>query len=208
MPKANFEHMRIHPDRPQIRQIRHAAQRMRDGCFAVVPTETTYAIMMLCDAFAAQQSVRQFRALDDRHLWSLVCHDLSQAAIFVNINNQNHRILKRHLPGPFTFVLPANSKIHRRVLNKRKDIGIRMPNHAVCTMLLQELGQPLLATSMQLPDEPMVVIDSDDIAQHMRHMDAILLDTGWGGSEPTTVVDLTDPDHSILRKGLGEWPAR
>jgi len=203
---ANFEHMRIHPERPQIRQIRHIASRMRDGCFVVVPTETTYAIMMLCDAFAAQQSVRTLRGLDERHLWSLVCHDLSQAATFVKMDNQNHRILKRHLPGPFTFVLPANASIHRRVLNKRKEIGIRMPNHAVCTMLLQELKQPLLATSMQFKGEAVVSTDPDAIACGIKHHDALLLDAGWGSTEPTTVVDLTDAQHPIIRQGVGAWP--
>ncbi|MDQ6975620.1 MAG: L-threonylcarbamoyladenylate synthase [Mariprofundaceae bacterium] len=202
---VNFEHMRMHPERPKIRQIRHAAARMRERSFAVVPTETTYAIMMLCDAFSAQKAVRELRGLDDHHLWSLVCHDVSQAAKFVKIDNQNHRILKRYLPGPFTFVLPANSTIHRRVLNKRKDIGIRIPNHAVCNMLLQELGQPLLATSMQFIDQNIAAIDPDEIAKHIKHKDAILLDTGWGGAEPTTVVDLTRPEHVILRQGQGKW---
>lgn len=201
-----FEHMRLHPDRPQIRQIRHAAALMRQGCFAVVPTETTYAMMMLPESYQAQQNVRQLRQMDDHHLWSLVCSDLSQAAQYIKIDNQAHRILKRYLPGPFTFVLPTSSKMPRRVLSKRKEIGIRMPNHSVCNMLLEELGQPLLATSMQFAKEETVAIDPDEVEPRIKHLNAVLLDAGWGGAEPTTVVDLASDVPSVLRQGLGIWP--
>ncbi|MDX8376418.1 MAG: L-threonylcarbamoyladenylate synthase [Mariprofundales bacterium] len=205
---VTFEHMRLHPERPQIRQIRHVVDLLRRGSFAIVPTETTYAIMMLCDALEAQQAVRKLRQLNERHLWSLVCQNISQAAKFVNIDNQAHRILKHHLPGPFTFVLTAKSKISRRVLSKRKDIGIRMPDHTVCQMLLQELDQPLLAASMQFPDEEFISIDPEDIAKRIKHLPAVLLDAGWGGIDPTTVVDLTTDDQPIIRQGLGDWPVR
>ncbi len=202
-----FERLRLHPERPQIRQIKRAAQRLHDGCFAVVPTETTYAIMVLPSAIEAQASIRQLRSLDDKHLWSLVVSDLSQAAQFVSIDNPAYRILKHYLPGPYTFILPANSKLPKRIFGKRKDVGIRMPDHAVCQMLIQEVGEPLLATSMQFPDEDFIATDPDAIEPRIKHLQAVLLDTGWGDMTPTTVVDLCDDVPQVLRQGLGEWAA-
>jgi len=204
MSKA-FEHLRVQPERPQIRQIRRAADVLRQGGFAIVPTETTYAIMMLPQALQAQDAVRQLRQLDDKHLWSLVVSDLSQAANYVSMDNQAHRILKRCLPGPYTFILPATGTLPKRVFGKRKDVGIRMPSHAVCSMLLDELGEPLLATSMQFADEEYIATDPDQMRERCQHLAAVLIDTGWGGMTPTTVVDLCD-DENVLRLGLGEWP--
>jgi len=200
-----FEHMRLHPERPQIRQIRHAAKLLKDGLFAVVPTETTYAIMVLPSALKAQESIRQLRQLDESHLWSLTCADLSQAAQFVSIDNPNHRILKQHLPGPYTFILPANSQLPKRVFGKRRDVGIRMPNHAVCHMLLEILDEPLLTTSMQFPDEESIACDPDLIEPRIRHLNVVLLDAGWGNTTPTTVVDLCEEVPIVLRQGLGDW---
>jgi len=200
-----FEHIRLHPERPQIRQIKHAAKLLQDGSFAVVPTDTTYAIMVLPSALKAQENIRKLRNLNDSHLWALACADLSQAAQFVSINNPAHRTLKHYLPGPYTFILPANSKLPKRVFGKRKDVGIRMPNHAVCHMLLEELNQPMLTTSMQFPDEDFIASDPDIIASRIKHLNALLLDTGWGDMTPTTVIDLCDDAPQVLRQGLGEW---
>lgn len=200
-----FEHMRLHPERPQIRQIKHAAKLLQDGLFAVVPTETTYAIMVLPSALKAQEDIRKLRNLDEHHLWSLVVANLSQAAQYVSIDNPSHRILKHHLPGPYTFILPANSKLPKRIFGKRKDVGIRMPDHAVCHMLFQEIGEPLLATSMQFPDEDFIATDPDAIEPRIKHLNAVLLDAGWGDMTPTTIVDLCDDVPQVLRQGLGDW---
>lgn len=200
-----FEHLRMHPERPQIRQVRRAAELLRDGLFAVVPTETTYAVMALTTATKAQADIRQLRHLGEDHLWSLVCSDLSQAAQYVQINNAAHRTLKRRLPGPYTFILPAGSRLPKRIFGKRRDIGIRMPDFLICRMLLEELGEPLLAASMQFPDEEDVACDPDHIALRTRHLDAVLLDAGWGGMTPTTVVDLCSDEPQLLRQGAGEW---
>jgi len=202
---TTFEHLRMHPDRPQIRQIRRAVDMLRQGAFAVVPTETTYAIMMLPQAMEAQNTVRQLRQLDQKHLWSLVVSDLSQAAEYVRMDNQAHRILKRHLPGSYTFVLPASSHLPKRVFGKRRDIGIRMPLHSVCSMLLAELKEPLLATSMQFHGEDDVAMDPDNMARGLKHLHVVLMDAGWGGMTPTTIVDLCDDEYTVLRQGLGDW---
>lgn len=198
-----FEHIRLHPERPQIRQIKHAAKLLNDGLFAVVPTETTYAIMVLPSATKAQESIRQLRHLDDSHLWSLVCANLAQAAQFVSIDNPAHRTLKQHLPGPYTFILPANSQLPKRIFGKRRDVGIRMPDHPVCRMLLEELGEPLLGTSMQFANTDDIAMDPDEIAENVKHLNAIVLDTGWGGMIPTTVIDLCGSEYQLIRSGLG-----
>ncbi len=202
---TTFEHLRMHPDRPQIRQIRRAVAMLRQGAFAVVPTETTYALMMLPQALEAQTAVRQLRQLDQKHLWSLVVSDLSQAAQYVRMDNQAHRMLKRCLPGPYTFVLPASNTLPKRVFGKRRDIGIRMPSHTVCSMLLDELGEPLLATSMQFPEQD-VSMDPDEMVGQLKHLHAVIMDAGWGGLTPTTIVDLCGDGSKILRQGLGDWP--
>jgi len=202
---TTFEHLRMHPERPQIRQIRRAVTMLRQGAFAIVPTETTYAIMMLPQALEAQNAVRQLRQLDQKHLWSLVVADLSQAAEYVCMDNQAHRILKRHLPGPYTFVLPASSHLPKRVFDKRRDMGIRMPSHTVCSMLLAELGEPLLATSMQFDGDDDVSMNPEDMVQRLKHLHVVLMDAGWGGMTPTTIVDLCDDSYSILRQGMGDW---
>ncbi|MDQ6953877.1 MAG: L-threonylcarbamoyladenylate synthase [Mariprofundaceae bacterium] len=201
-----FEHLRMHPDRPQIRQIKRSVDVLRQGGFAIVPTETTYAIMMLPEALKAQNAVRQLRQLDSKHLWSLVVADLSQASNYVRMDNQAHRMLKRCLPGPYTFILPATGSLPKRVFGKRRDVGIRMPSHIVCSMLLAELGEPLLATSMQFPEDAYIATDPEQIQLRSKHLHAVLMDVGWGGMTPTTIVDLCNDDVQVLRSGLGEWP--
>jgi len=135
----------------------------------------------------------------------LACSDLSQAAGYVRIDNMAHRTLKRCFPGPFTFILPASSSLSRRVFGKRRDVGIRMPEHIVCRMLLEELGTPLLTTSMQFPDEEFVVSDPDQLHERMKHLDCVFMDAGWGGITPTTVVDLCGETPQLLRQGSGRW---
>ncbi len=200
-----YERLRLHPERPQIRQVRRAAELLKQGMFAIVPTETTYAMVTLPESLDAQHDIRRLRRLDEHHLWSLVCSDLSQAAGYVRIDNRAHRILRRHLPGPFTFILPASSNLSRRLFGKRRDVGIRIPEQAICQMLLEELGTPLLATSMQFPDEEFAAPDPDQIHERVKHLNSVLMDAGWCGIIPTTVVDLCDDEIRVLRQGLGEW---
>lgn len=200
-----YERLRLHPERPQIRQIRRAADLLKQGMFAIVPTETTYALMVLPESLNAQADIRMLRQLDERHLWSLVCSDLSQAARYVRMDNHAHRVLKRHLPGPFTFILPASSHLSKRVFGKRRDVGIRIPEDTICHMLLEELGTPLLATSMQFPEDDDAATDPDVIHDRVKQLNCVLMDAGWSGMTPTTVVDLCDDASEVLRYGLGEW---
>jgi tRNA threonylcarbamoyl adenosine modification protein (Sua5/YciO/YrdC/YwlC family) len=202
------ERLRLDAERPQIRQVRLAVERLRQGRFAVVPTDTTYTLMCMPEAFEAQGEIRRLRRLDERHLWSLVCGELSQAARYVKMENAAYRIVRRHLPGPYTFILPAASTLPRRIFGKRRDVGIRIPEHAVCRMLLDEIGAPLVATTLQFAGEDAAEIDPDRIVERLRGNDCVVLDAGWGGMVPTTVIDLCADIPDMLRQGAGEWPAK
>jgi len=201
-----FEWLRVQPERPQARQIRRAATLLAQGIPAVVPTESTYALMCLPGAADAQAAICRLRQLGQAHLWSLVCDSLSQAAQYVRMDNQAHRILRRLLPGPYTFILPALSTLPRRVFGKRRDIGIRIPEHTVCAMLLAELGQPLLSTTLQFPGEVFPATDPGQFVDRLRGQPFVVLDAGWCGLVPTTIVDLCDVEPELIRMGLGPWP--
>ena len=202
-----FERLRLHPDRPQARLIRHAAEHLRQGGAVVAPTEATYALMALPDAHDAIADISRLRQLDAHHWWSLACRDLSQAAHYVRMDNEAHRILRRCLPGPYTFILPANSQLPKRVFGKRHDVGIRMPEHAVCRALLAELDGPLLTTTLVFPGEQDAEIDPDAFVPRLKGMHVMVLDAGWGGLSPTTVVDLCGDAPELIREGVGNWPA-
>lgn len=201
-----FEHLRLHPERPQIRQIKRAVSLLQQGLFVVVPTDTTYVLMCRPDASGAIHDIRQLRQLDRAHLWSVACADLSQAARCVRMDNRAHRILKRCLPGAYTFILPANSELPRRIFGKRRDVGIRMPDHPVCKMLLDEFGSMLLCTTLILSDASSG-LDPEVFVPMLKHLSCAVLDAGWGGAEPTTVVDLCGIEPELMRQGEGEWPA-
>ncbi len=201
------ERLRLHPERPQSRLIQQAAEYIRQGMAAIVPTETTYSFMALPDAAEAISNIRRLRQLDKQHWWSLVCRDLSQAAHYVRMDNDAHRVLKRCFPGPYTFILPANSQLPRRIFGKRRDVGIRMPGHPVCRGLLEALDEPLLAATMLFPGEQSIAVDPDVFIHRLKGSNMLLLDAGWGGSIPTTVIDLCNGNQKLLRQGMGEWPA-
>lgn len=200
-----LERLRVHADRPQQRLIQRAAESVRQGRPVVVPTEATYAIMCLSEAADAQAQVRRLRQLDDTHLWTLVCADLSQASRYVHLDNHNFRLLKRYLPGPYTFILPALRSLPRRIFGKRRDIGIRVPEHTVCHLLIEAVGAPLLSTTLHFPDEAYPESDPDRFVERLKSLDMVVIDAGWGGVEPTTVVDLCGGEVKCLREGLGAW---
>ncbi len=201
-----FERLRIHPDRPQLRQIRRAVACLQAGGCVVMPTDATYVLVCRPESNSAIAAIRQLRRLDRSHYWSLICSDLSQAARYVRIDNQAHRLLKRCLPGAYTCILPACSALPKRIFGKRHDVGVRIPNHPVCAMLLAEHGEALLCTTLQLPDEELPAYDPDLFVAKLHGLHAVLLDAGWGGMEPTTVLDLCDGLPLLVRQGAGVWP--
>jgi len=180
---------------------------LQQGRFVVAPTDTSYVLMCKPESLKAIKAIQQLRQLDDRHLWSVVCADLSQAATCVAIDNQAHRILKRCLPGPYTFILPARSSLPKRIFGKRRDIGIRIPDHPVCQMLLDEYGGILLCTTLVFPGDNDPAFDPEAFMPLLKHISCAVLDVGWGGVSPTTVVDLCEGEPKLLRAGEGIWPA-
>lgn len=201
-----FEHLRIHPERPQIRLIRRAAELLRQGLFVAVSTDSTYVLLCLPHSTRAIADIAKFRQLDNSHMWSVVCNDLSQAATCVRMDNYAHRILKRCLPGAYTFILPASSSLPKRIFGKRRDVGIRIPDNQICQMLLEEMGELLLATTLQLPGESEPEYDPEEFVPRLKHLSCAVMDTGWGGMVPTTVVDLCGGEPELRRQGAGEWP--
>ncbi len=201
-----FERLRVHAERPQIRQIQRVASLLAQGLPAVVPTESTYTLICLPESAEAQSAIRRLRQLDETHLWSLVCADLSQAARYVRMDNKAHRILHRLLPGPYTFILPALSALPKRVFGKRRDVGIRIPEHTVFHMLLEAVGQPLLSTTLQFPGEEYPATDPEEFINQLKGQSIVVIDAGWCGMVTTTVVDLCGDEPELLREGLGEWP--
>jgi len=194
----------LHPDNPQARLIRHAVDIIRDGGVAVVPTDSTYAIVCHLDDKGAVERIQRIRQLDKKHNFTLLCRDLSEIATYARVDNTAYRLLKAHTPGPYTFLLRATAEVPRRLQHpKRKTIGIRVPDNAILQALLIEHGQPLMSTSLILPGRELPEIDAEDIRDKLEHQVDLIIDGGHCGLEPTTVVDLTEAAATIIRQGRG-----
>ncbi len=198
------QYFRIHPDNPQPRLVRQAADIARAGGVIVYPTDTAYAIgCHLADKQALERIVR-IRRLDDKHLFTLLCRDLSEIATYAKVDNSQFRFLKAHTPGAYTFVLQGSAEVPRRLMHeKRKTIGIRVPDNAICQALLAELGEPLLTTTLLLPDEEFPRCDPEEIRDALQKQVDLVIDGGPGLAEETSVVSLLDGAPEVLRVGLG-----
>lgn len=198
------EYLNIHPSHPQPRQTERAAAIARAGGVIVYPTDSTYALgCRLADKNAVER-VRNLRRLPRDHLLTLVCRDLSQLATYARVDNTSYRMIKRYLPGPYTFVLRATREAPRRLVHRqRRTIGLRVPAHPVAQALLAALGEPLLSTTLLLPGEDLPVTDVDARRRHLAHAVDAIVDAGSGGARPTTVVDLTGGELTVVRQGLG-----
>ena len=194
----------VHPVDPQVRSLRQAAQILDHGGVGAIPTDSCYALACHLDDKAAVDRVRQIRRIDDRHLLTLMCRDLSDIALYAKVDNRQYRLLKNATPGPYTFILEATREVPRRLSHpSRKTIGLRVPDHRVAAGLLDVLGQPLLTTTLQLPGDEMPLNDPMDILERLEHQVDFVLDAGACGIEPTTIVDLTGPEAVLIRQGKG-----
>ncbi|MRI34600.1 threonylcarbamoyl-AMP synthase [Endozoicomonas sp. OPT23] len=195
----------IHPDNPQLRLIRQAAEIMRTGGVIAYPTDSAYALGCVIGDKNAVDRIRQIRKLDDKHNFTLVCRDLSELAVYARVDNTQYRLLKNHTPGPYTFILQGSREVPRRLMHpKRKTIGIRVPECNIVSALLNELNAPIMSCTLQLPgdDEPMM--DPYDIRQTLEsHLD-LVIDGGYRGIEATTVVSLLNETPEVLREGKGD----
>ncbi|WP_426110026.1 L-threonylcarbamoyladenylate synthase [Massilia sp. PWRC2] len=194
----------IHPDNPQARLIKQAAQIIHGGGIVALPTDSCYALVCHLDDKAAVEKLRRIRGIDDKQHLTLLCRDLSEIALYARVDNRQFRLLKSATPGPFTVILEATREVPRRLSHpSRKTIGLRVPEHAVINALLEELGQPLIGTTLIMPDGELLN-DVDEIRARLAKLVDLIIDGGPCAMEPTTVIDLTGPDAVLLRQGRGD----
>jgi tRNA threonylcarbamoyl adenosine modification protein (Sua5/YciO/YrdC/YwlC family) len=198
------EYLELHPQTPQLRLIRKAADIVRAGGVIAYPTDSCYALGCHTGDKDALERIRRVREADKNHNFTLVCRDLAEVARFARVDTWQFRLLKSHTPGPFTFLMPATRETPKRLQHpKRRTIGIRVPDHPVPHLLLEELGEPLMTSTLLLPGDEEPLTDGDQIRERLdRVLDAIL-DGGHCGTEPTTVLDLSVQPPVILRQGKG-----
>lgn len=195
----------IHPDNPNLRLIRQAAAVLRDGGIVVYPTDSCYALGCHLDDKGAVERMRQIRQLDEHHHFTLMCRDLSEISRYARVDNSKFRLLKANTPGSYTFILEATKEVPRRLQHpKRSTIGIRIPDHPVALALLEELGDPVLSTTLILPDEEWPLNDAERIRELLEKKVELVIDGGSVGVDFTTVIDLTADTPVLLRLGKGD----
>lgn len=195
----------IHQDNPQPRLIKQAAELVRKGGVIVYPTDSGYALGCHLGDKDALVRIRKIREVDDKHHMTLVCRDLSEIAHYSRVDNVQFRLLKSNTPGSYTFILDATKEVPKRLLHpKRNTIGLRIPDHPVALALLQELGEPLLSTSLIMPGETITMHDAEEIRALLDQQVDLVIDGGPVGLEPTTVIDLTGSTAVLLRHGRGD----
>jgi len=201
----------LHRQNPQLRLIRRAAEIVRAGGVIAYPTDSCYALGCQIGDAVALERLRRIRGADRNHHFTLVCRDLREIGHYARIDTWQFRLLKAATPGPFTFLLPATRETPRRLQHpKRRTIGIRVPDHIVPRMLLTELGEPLMSSTLLLPGDELPLTDGAEIRARLEHQLDAILDGGHCGIEPTTVVDLAVSPPVLVRQGRGtlagaEW---
>jgi len=195
----------VHPDNPQARLIRQAAEIVRDGGVVIYPTDSSYAIGCQIGDKAAMDRIRQIRRLDADHNFTLIGRSLSELSVYTKLDNQAHRLIKSLTPGPYTFILQATKQVPKRLMHpKRKTIGVRIPDNRVALALLDELNEPLLSSTLILPGDDMPMMDPYEMNQTLGHSVDLIIDGGYCGYEPTSVIDLHDETPRVLRAGKGD----
>jgi tRNA threonylcarbamoyl adenosine modification protein (Sua5/YciO/YrdC/YwlC family) len=195
----------VHPDNPQPRLLKQAAQILHAGGVAAVPTDSSYALVCHLDDKAAAERLRKIRQVDDKHHLTLLCRDLSELANYARVDNQQYRLLKHATPGPYTFILEATKEVPRRLSHpSRRTIGLRVPEHKVLQLLLSELGQPLLATTLIPPGETEAMNDPREIRERFQKQLQAVVDAGACPMQPTTVIDLSGAEPVLVRQGRGD----
>jgi tRNA threonylcarbamoyl adenosine modification protein (Sua5/YciO/YrdC/YwlC family) len=200
------QYFELHPVTPQLRLIRRAVEIVREGGVIAYPTDSCYALGCHIGDKAALERVRRIRQADRNHHFTLVCRDLSEIGRFARLDTWQFRMLKAATPGPFTFLLPATRETPRRLQHeRRRTIGIRVPDHPVPLMLLAELGEPLMSSTLILPGDSAPMTDGREIRARLEHVIDAVLDGGNCGTEPTTVVDLAVKPAVVIRRGKGDF---
>jgi len=195
----------LHAQDPQPRLVKQAVYRLQEGALAVYPTDSCYAFGFTLDNLRAARDMARIRQTDKDHNFTLVCRDLSEISAYARVENSTYRLLKAHTPGPYTFILHATHDVPRKVQNpKHKTIGIRVPDHPVTKAILEELGEPIMSSTLILPDADLPLNDPDEICDRLDKAVDIIITSGSCGIVPTTVVDLTGEVPILLREGKGD----
>lgn len=198
----------VHPDNPQRRTIGQVVDILRGDGLIAYPTDSCFALGCQLGNREGLGRIRSIRHLDERHHFTLVCKDFAQLGQFVHISNTVFRAIKASTPGSYTFILPATQEVPRRLLHpKKKTVGVRIPDHAVTQALLSELGEPLVSSTLLLPDQDDPMTQGWEIKERLDHEVDAVIDSGDCGTEPTTVVDFSDNEPEIIRRGSGD-PSR
>jgi len=194
----------IHPDNPQSRLIKQAADAISHGKLIVYPTDSGYAIGWAMDNVQALKTVAKIRHIDKQHFYSIICENISQISDFALVDNITFRIIKSHTPGAFTFILPATRRVPKKLQHQhRKSIGVRLPNHEVVKALVTELGEPFMSSSLEIHSAEVEELDSSEINDLIGHSVEYIIDSGYTPTEPSTVVELLDKGPQIIREGKG-----
>jgi tRNA threonylcarbamoyl adenosine modification protein (Sua5/YciO/YrdC/YwlC family) len=195
----------IHPENPQLRLIKQAAQILHGGGVIALPTDSSYALVCHLDDKGAVERLRRIRGIDEKQHLALLCRDLSEISEYARVDNKQFRMLKATTPGPFTVILEATRAVPRRLSHpSRKTIGLRVPENAIAQALLAELGQPLISTTLIIGDEGEALNDAETIRERIEKQLDLIIDGGACALEPTTVIDLTGAEPVLVRHGRGD----
>jgi len=195
----------IHPETPQQRLINQAVDVIKDGGIVIYPTDSAYALGCQLSNKSAMVRIRRIRQLDEKHNFTLMCRDLSELSTYAHVDNPSYRLLKAFTPGPYTFILKATKEVPRRMLHpKRKTLGLRVPDHPIVRDLLETLGEPIMSTTMIMPNESIPMIEPDAMHDLLGKQVDLIIHGGYCGIEPTTVVDLTGETPVLVRVGKGD----
>ena len=201
-------HLHIHPENPQARLITQAVEHIRAGDVVVYPTDAAYAIGCQIGNKSAMERIAQIRGLGPKHQYAIMCCDLSDIATYAKVDNAMYRLLKNNTPAVTTFILPATSEVPKRLMHpKKKTIGLRIPSNPVAQALLKELGEPLLTSTLILPDQKDPLDDPYDIENQLGKRIDVFIDSGFGTLSTTSIVDLSGENPEIIRRGVGDVSA-
>lgn len=200
-----MQYLRIHNETPQLRLINQAVAIIRSGGVVVYPTDSCYALGCEIGNKSAMDRIRRIRALDDQHNFTLICRDLSELSTYARVDNRVFRLLKSLTPGPYTFILEASREVPRRLLHpKRKSIGLRVPEHPITQALLEAMGEPMMSVTLTMPGDETPLADPEEMSEQLGKLVDLIIDGGWGGYEPSTVIDLTGEAPVVVRRGKGD----
>lgn len=199
------QYFNIHPDNPQQRLIHQATKIIADGGLIIYPTDSSYALGCHIGDKSAMERIQRLRRLDSKHHFTLMCSDLSSIGTYAKVDNSSYRLMKTLTPGPYTFLLKATSDVPRRLMNqKKKTIGVRVPNHNITHALLSALGEPIMSSTLIPAGEDLAMDDAEEIREKYEHEVDLIIDGGHCGTSPTTVISLIGGEVEVLREGKGE----